>query len=101
MARIHILREVSERGLDPKVPYVKGKDGKLLPNKKIKTTEVFKSAESTSLTSETLDSEVNSVEENASTVAVEENTTATEETKPKKKFPPPKKKKTVTVEENS
>jgi len=37
-----ILRQIEEQGLDPKIPYVLGKDGKLVPKKaKIETTIIF------------------------------------------------------------
>lgn len=91
MARIHVLREISENSLDPKVAYVKSKSGKLIPKKSV-NSKVSKKVSATEAV-ETLE------EAPELTTTEEENSAAvTEEVKPKKKFPPPKKKKSTDVE---
>jgi hypothetical protein len=91
-----VLRQIAEQNLDPKIAYVKGVNGSLVPKKnpnvsgRIETKKSEESLEAKSVVSEETDLE--KVDEKTQT------SEATEE-KPKKKLPPKKKKSELATDE--
>jgi hypothetical protein len=86
-----VLRQIAEQNLDPKIAYVKGTNGSLVPKKhstafdKTKTKDPKEDLEKNQITSEEITSEkVDEETKSESSEVIEE--------KPKKKFPPKKKK---------
>lgn len=87
-----ILRTIAEQNLDPKVPYVSGKNGKLVPKRQDNVENKSGLVEENNASPAPLMGAMGTISEEGSK---EQPVVEAVDDKPKKKFPPPKKKKST------